>query len=787
MRWTWTVALLAALLSPLSALATANADTDAWPGYRAVTPSGALPDSFGLVEVWKRELGAGYSSLAVSDGLVVTLHTAGDDDVLAAFDATSGEPTWQLRLDSKYAGHDGSDDGPLASPTIVDGHVYALGAKGQLVAATLQDGEEVWRVQLDASNSSVPFYGYTASPLAVGDLIIMLAGGEGRAVTAYDRKNGELRWSVGDDSVTYQSPILAELGGRQQIVAVTDQWAYGLEPTSGKQLWSFQHSTGNAQEGSAHPTQIDDQHLLINLSNEALALRVSADGTVEEAWRSRAFANALVLPVVYDGTLFGFTGRILSAVDGSNGEFLWRTRGAQAQNLSLIDGHLAMITGDGDLVLVEAGGDDYVEVARLAVFETGDYADPAYASGHIFVRNQSHLAAVRVDAGVDAEVAEAVADPYRYLGQFGSFVREVEKLPAAERQAKIDAYFANVTSTPIVQRDGSAHIIYRGDAEDVGLEGTVLGWDSSQTSLHRVADTDLFYRSLKLDPAGAYDYQLSVDYGQADVDAANPLLVDQGFRQISELRMPDFRANAALEAPADDAPKGSLHEFRFQSQALENARNVQVWTPPGFSGDARYPLLVVNHGNNALTSGRLQNVLDNLVGRSVEPIVVAFVPRASGAEYNGDQAPAYAKFLVDELVPHLERHYQTSEERAIMGPGSGAVIALHTAMAFPGSFQQVALQSFYLTDSNRDGYLEMLAESDATPRVWIESGPNDYQLAGPGIGGYRSSKALAETLEAKGVPVEMQTVHGTAGWVAWRAQTDLILEAFFPPEGDADS
>ena len=786
-RLNFAAALLAVLLFPALLFANTMTHDGAWTVYRSVAPSGSLPDSFGLVEAWNRELGAGYSSLAVSDGVLVTLHTAGDDDVLAAFDAATGESKWQLRLDTKYEAHDGSDDGPLASPAIADGHVYALGAKGQFVAASLETGEEAWRVQLDESNSNVPFYGYTASPLPVGDLVVLLAGGEGRAITAYDRKSGELKWSVGDDSVTYQSPILAELGGRQQIVAVTDFWAHGLDPKTGEAIWSFQHTEGNDNQGSAHPTQIDGDHVLINLNSEALALRVSGDGKVEEAWRSRAFANSLVLPVVHDGMLFGFTGRILSAVNGANGEFAWRSRNAQGQNLSLIDGHLALVTGDGELVLAEAGGSEYTEVARLKVFERGDYADPAFADGHIFVRNQSHMAAVRVDAGAKAEVAEEEVDPHRHLGEFGGFVKELEAMPEADRQAKVDAYFGNVSSTPITEADGSAHIIYRGDAEDVGLQGTILGWDGAELSLHQVAGTDLFYRSLKLDPAGAYDYALAIDYGQAGADPANDVAVNQGFRQISALHMPGFRSNSHLAAPAEGSPTGALHEFRFHSESLDNARNVQVWTPPGFSAENKYPLLVVNHGNNAITGGQMQHVLDNLVGQSVAPIVVAFVPRSSGAEYNGDQAPAYAKFLVEELVPHLERHYQAGDERAIMGPGSGAVISLHTAMAFPGSFQKVAAQSFYLTDANRDSYFEMLAGSDAKPMVWVESGPNDYEIAGPGIDAHRSSKALLEKLEAKGVPVEMHAVHGAAGWVAWRNQTDMILEKFFPMEENADS
>ncbi|KXJ04460.1 hypothetical protein AC249_AIPGENE378, partial [Exaiptasia diaphana] len=318
-------ACILVVLSILIAIPSAQgsgADAQIWQGFRGGTvETGALPESFGLTMQWSRELGAGYSSVAVAGDRIVTLFTSGPDDFLAAFAVADGEELWRLRLADKYVGHEGSDDGPLSSPMIEGGVVYALGPKGQLVAAGLEDGVELWRTQLDKSNSMVPYYGYTSSPLPVDGLVVVLTGGEGRAVSAFEQKTGALKWSVGDDSVTYQTAIVAELGGRRQLVAVTDHEAMGLEITTGRVLWSFGHSVGSARQESAHPTLVDSSHLLLNLQSESLLLKVSGAGEVqkaEEVWRSRAFANSLVLPVAHNQRLFGFTGRILSAIDPSN-------------------------------------------------------------------------------------------------------------------------------------------------------------------------------------------------------------------------------------------------------------------------------------------------------------------------------------------------------------------------------------------------------------------------------------------------------------------------------------
>ena len=765
----------------------AGADDGVWQGFRGQAATADLPSSFGLVTAWERELGSGYSSLAVQGDRLVTLFTDGEEDVLAAFDRTTGQELWRLVLDEKYAGHDGSDDGPLASPAIDGDRVFALGPKGQLVAAHVTDGRELWRVQLDESNSTEPFYGYTASPLPVDDLVITLAGGPGRTVAAYDQASGELAWSTGDDSVTYQSPAVAELGGHHQVVAVSDFEVRGLDPKSGDELWSYRHTEEGRGGGSAHPTPVDDEHLLINLEGGAVMLQIRRDGDawqVEEAWRGRPFGNALVLPVLHDGTLYGFTGSILSAVDPATGEFRWRSRDTGgAFNLSLVGDRLALVNREGHLVVAKAAPDAYTEVARAEIFERGDYADPAFMDGTFYVRNQTHMAALTIDENAASGTALAEApDPHRYLGDFGAFVESLEKHSEGERQAAVDAHFAGIEHTPLTEDGGIAHIIYRGDAQEVLVQGTLFGWDGSEVKLHHVPGTDLHYRSLKLDPAGGYDYQLTVGFDAPGPDPANPLVEDAGFTRRSELRMPGFRANPHLGEPAAGSPRGTMDSFRFHSESLDNRREIKVWTPPGFSTDAEYPLLVVNHGLDAVRSGGLGNTLDHLVGQGMAPVVVAFVPRLVGSEYNGDQAPNYARFLVEELVPHLERHYGTGDHRAIMGPGSAGVISLHTAMVHPGTFDQVAVQSFYLTDSNRDAYMEMLDTSSATPRVRVETGPNDYVIPGAGIQAEQSSKKLVEALEAKGLSVDAHTVHGTAGWVGWRAQFDLILQDLFPLE-----
>jgi len=636
-RWSATFGLVLALaLTPL-VLAEKAGQWTQFRGPSAEGPStgGDLPrGDFGLKVAWNRALGSGYSNVWIADGKAVTMFTAGEVDVVAAFELATGEELWRYELGEKYAGHTGSDDGPIGTPTVSDGTVYALGPRGQLVALALADGTEKWRRELDEENSTVPFYGYTTCPLVLGEQLIIATGGEGHAVTAFDRATGKPKWTQGDGTVSYQTPMLVELGGRQQLLTVTNRFLQGLDPVKGEILWQLQHTEGEETQESAHPTPVDGQRFLVKFNRGSRLYRLTGDG-VEEVWRSRAFGNTYALPVLIDGHFYGFSGSVLTCADAETGEIVWRSRQLGGLGLSVVDGVIAIASSDGDLVLVDPSPEGYREITRVSVLEAGNYAIPTFADGLFLVRNLEQLAAVRIDKSLAPQVAE-LDDSERLRGDFGAWVAAIEARPESERQAAAASRFAELEETPVVGEGGLVHLVWRGEADDVGVTGDVVD-GGQEVGLYRLEGTDVFFRSLELDPRSQYVYNLIIDFGDPALDPGNPYSVDNGFAVSSELRMPDWPPSPHLEAPAEEAPRGTLDRFQFRSEILENTRELQVWRPAdyGRDPDTRYPVLVVNHGDNLLRGGLMQNTLDNLVGKSVAPIIAVFVPRTDPAEYGG--------------------------------------------------------------------------------------------------------------------------------------------------------
>jgi outer membrane protein assembly factor BamB len=155
------MSILPAVLAALLILPLATAWSDDWPRWggpnRNLTISGNglfAGSDFGLERVWVTPLGSGYSGILIVGGKVITGFADDESDLLIAIDAGTGRELWRHRIDRVYKGHDGSDDGPLATPAVHDGLVYGIGGFGTLVALELESGKQVWSQQLAGKNYS---------------------------------------------------------------------------------------------------------------------------------------------------------------------------------------------------------------------------------------------------------------------------------------------------------------------------------------------------------------------------------------------------------------------------------------------------------------------------------------------------------------------------------------------------------------------------------------------------------------------------------------------------------
>ncbi len=349
---------------------------------------------------WKAPGGVGMSGIAVAGEFCFTLANRDGKQVLLALDRATGTARWSTALAPEYKNSMG--DGPRATPTVRKDRIYAFTGEGVLSCHELLSGKTIWQRNLPEDLNSKPSeYGMSSSPLLVDDMVVVQVGADQAAVVAADVATGKTVWTAGQGRAGYSSPALLQINGQSQIVAFTGSECIGLEPNSGKLLWKYPFIT-EYDCNTASPVTIDGQVLISAGENHGSALlQVASQGDVTEVWQSQGTGSALrsewQTPLVAGKVIFGFdnvgsAGPVtnLTCLDAPTGKVLWKQMRFGKSNGILADGKLLISTMDGELVLVRATGEKFLELARAKVLGKTRQA-PALSGGFAFLRDDEDV------------------------------------------------------------------------------------------------------------------------------------------------------------------------------------------------------------------------------------------------------------------------------------------------------------------------------------------------------------------------------------------------------------
>ena len=667
-----------------------QADTT-WPGLRGPSYDGAVHDAQlfegegGELSIgWKRELGSGYSVVAVDSRRLIAAFQAGADDVVAAFDLEHGDELWRQSIGEAYAGHTGSHDGPIATPVLYEGRGYGLGPRGDLYAFDAGNGDEIWKLNLVTDlEVEPPYYGFASSPLvADGVLVVEIGAGEGKAFGGFNPDTGELIWTAGTDTINYQSPIVTVVEGEQHVIALGNKTVTALRPADGEVLWTYEHNGDERDMGGNTIVPLpagDGRLLLMNTHPTSVMLQITKGDSweVSELWSSGSMKSSYVQPVYHDGYLYGMNSKIFTCVDASTGETVWRSREAGDGFPSVVGDHLVIMNKPGTLRVAKATPDGYQEVASLEVFADHSWSAPAFANGHLYLRSMGELARIDIGSGT-GDVTEAATD-WVAATAFGQFLAEVEA--SDSKAATIDTFLGQQKSFPIIESSGAVHFVYQGEGTDIGIVGDMIGF-RREDPMTRVAGTDFFHYSTRLEPNAAVGYGFIIDYEDPVPDPRNDAISDGMFGEVSWFSMPAWRAPEFVNE-AETGRRGTLETYEWESKVKEDQqRTASIYLPAGYKsdGDRRYPTIYFFDGGAALEDGRVNNILNNLIGKEMDPVIAVFVitdPEAHGGEFW--DPVSYMEMITTELVPAIDEQYRTVAEpwaRAAAGAEGGGDAAL---------------------------------------------------------------------------------------------------------------
>ncbi len=383
----------------------ATATGAAWPGFRGPHRDGVIPGVWietdwsqsPPVELWRRPIGPGWSSFAVRGDFLYTQEQRGKDEVVACYNAATGEPVWRHRDAVRFWESIGGA-GPRATPTLSDGRVYTLGATGILNALDAADGTVAWsRNAASDTGAKVPDWGFSSSPLVVDDLVIVAVPGQ---LVAYDLATGDPRWFGPEGGAGYSSPHPLTIDGVAQILLMSGTGATSVAPADGKLLW--EHPWPPSAR-IVQPAMTTDGDVLMSAGESSGMRRVAVSHgpggwTIEERWTSFRLKPYFSDFVVHEGHAFGFDGRILACIDLEDGERKWKGgRYGHGQLVLLPDQDLLLVLSEqGELALVRAAPDQFIELARFPAIEGKTWNHPVLVGDVLLVRNGQEMAAFRL-------------------------------------------------------------------------------------------------------------------------------------------------------------------------------------------------------------------------------------------------------------------------------------------------------------------------------------------------------------------------------------------------------
>lgn len=260
------------------------------------------------------------------------------------------------------------------------------------------------------------------------------------------------------------------------------------------------------------------------------------------------------------------------------------------------------------------------------------------------------------------------------------------------------------------------------------------------------------------------------------------------------------QAESSLPAPPEgfDTPRegiahGKIEAVEYESNTVGAKRKAQVYLPPGYSMDRKYPVLYLLHGiggdESEWVRGGVPNViLDNLYADKLAVPMIVVMPNGRAAtdvtarDPIPKQSPAFAAFeqdLLKDLSPFIEMTYPVKtdrESRAIAGLSMGGGQALNFGL---GNLDTFAWVGGFSSAPNTKPPADLIEDpADAAKKLRLL-----YVACGDRDGLLRVSQGVHAMLDEKQVPHVYHIIPGGRhDFAVWKSDLYRFAQMVFKDE-----
>jgi outer membrane protein assembly factor BamB len=351
-------------------------------------------------KVWEQKVGLGYSSPIGFEGKIYLFSQQGDKDVLAQFDADSGQSGWsqsytvEIRADAGQAANEENHlPLPLATPSIDGGKIYTYGGAGDLVCRNLSDGAGVWHLNvLKELGEQILTWNEASSPLVTDKFICVQAGKGGPAAIAVDKQTGKIAWKSEQGLGGYAAPILIDVKGTPQLIIFGGDTLYALNPATGKTIWKQPWKT--QYDVNASTPIYHDGHLFISSNYNRGCMMLSVTPTsAKKDWENKSIMCHFQPAILDDGYVYANSIGTIKCMHWPEGKLAWESRDPKLRlesggSLVRAGDKLIAMSQNGKLSLVQATPQGVKLISQVKLFDFGTtwsspliYHDKLYAMG----------------------------------------------------------------------------------------------------------------------------------------------------------------------------------------------------------------------------------------------------------------------------------------------------------------------------------------------------------------------------------------------------------------------
>jgi outer membrane protein assembly factor BamB len=357
-------------------------------------------------ELWRKEVGAGWSAFAVAKGRAVTQEQRKDYELVTCYNVPDGALLWSHKDEGRFSEFQGGD-GPRATPTIVGDRVFTMGAKGRLNCLELETGNVVWSKNVLEDHEQKEFEPHWAksdSPLVFDQetpdgarqLVVVTLGEDEKTrqsltmLAAYDGKTGKPVWAEGKGRSNYATPVLTTLSGTKQVVSVNGGSVTGHDPATGKVLWEYPWD--NMWAKCSQPIAVGDDKLFLSLGYGVgcQTIQLGKEGekwNVKQLWAEKTMRTTFSNVVVYKDHVYGLDDGVLQCIDLNTGKSKWRAGRYRYGQVFGVDDLLIVQAEDGKVFLVAADPEQHRELAELDALHSKTWNNPVLVGKYLLVRN----------------------------------------------------------------------------------------------------------------------------------------------------------------------------------------------------------------------------------------------------------------------------------------------------------------------------------------------------------------------------------------------------------------